>query len=104
MMTEGLKQILDWSTESITAYCEDLTGVGIAQLSDLYTIESSAYRAKHLFGIRIKEHMDLDLIKARLQAANISVSYRGDCIRVSPHVYNEKDEFQLLVDTLITQS
>ena len=43
----------------------------------------------------------MERIKLALQEARISVSVRGDAIRVSPHVYNSLDDVQKLTQTLI---
>jgi len=38
--------------------------------------------------------------KSAFEKENIIVSYRGSSIRISPNVYNTKDEMNLLAETL----
>ena len=45
--------------------------------------------------------MNIEKIKKALMKENISVSYRGDAIRVSPSVYNDLDEVQAFSKILI---
>jgi selenocysteine lyase/cysteine desulfurase len=55
-----------------------------------------------LFGIRIPKKIDLTEVKLKLQNAKISVSIRGNAIRVSPHVYNTEAEMLKLVKVLLS--
>ena len=63
--------------------------------------EHKEYRASNLFGIRLPTNISIDDIKSRLIKSNIIVSYRGDCIRISPNIYNTKNDLQALVKALI---
>lgn len=102
MMLEAVKQLNAWGIENIQNYCRDLTSGGIKKLKETgYKIEDENFRSSHLFGIRLGENHDIDKIKAGLGEQNILVSFRGDSIRVSPNVYNTKEEFEKLVETLI---
>jgi len=101
MCEAALQQIIEWTPEAITAYVTEISHEGLGYLKERFLIEEDRYRAKHLFGIRLKSSSSQAKIKDALQEANISVSYRGDCIRVSPNVYNTKNEFFKLVNILM---
>ena len=59
-------------------------------------------RAHHLVGLRLPKHLDVSALAANLVAKGISVSYRGDAVRVSPNVYNTADDLALLLEELQT--
>ena len=63
-----------------------------------YWIEKENYRANHLFGIKQLDNK-INLIE-KLKSKKISVSIRGDKIRVSPHLYNDKREIKKLFECL----
>lgn len=101
MVEAALQQILAWTPEASTSYIAAISDQGIEYLREKFIIEEDAYRAKHLFGIRLQDVSRMAAIKEALEQAQISVSYRGDCIRVSPNVYNTKSEFYRLVTILM---
>ena len=101
MMIAALTEVLERQPARIQAYCQQLTETPLRQLEDVgYRLEHPNYRAHHLFGIRLPEHIALDALKDALQANNISVSVRGDAVRVSPNVYNDADDIAALVKVL----
>jgi selenocysteine lyase/cysteine desulfurase len=101
MMTKALKQINIWKPENIQAYCAKISKNPIERLRDFgFWIEDEDFRASHLFGIRLPEDADLKRIKRSLQRNRISVSFRGDVIRVSPNVYNSEEDLMKLVNSL----
>ena len=63
-------------------------------------MESSNFRSSHLFGIRVGANMDMEHIKSSLQRHKVSVSYRGNAIRVSPNVYNDEIDIRKLLKAL----
>ena len=63
-------------------------------------IEDEKFRGHHLFGVRPPKGVDLEKIKRNLLKNKISVSMRGDAIRISPNVYNSEKEVLKLVKIL----
>ena len=101
MLSEGIRQILEWQPKAIQEYCESITAPYLDKLiSKGYFIEEGSFRGRHMFGVYLQDDTRRDQIKQRLQAANIHVSYRGKAIRVSPHVYNLEKDIQQFVDCL----
>jgi selenocysteine lyase/cysteine desulfurase len=102
MMLEALKQINQWKPKAIQAYCKTITEKPLALLRKAgFWIEDERSRGYHLFGIRLPEGMDMELVKKRVAKSKISVSFRGNAIRVSPHVYNTERDMMKLVRALI---
>jgi len=98
MLTTAIDQLISWGPKNTQAYCKSISSDAIKQLKDKgYFIENDNYRAHHLFGIYLPSNIDLDALKTRLIDNNIIVSYRGKAIRVSPNVYNTKEDFDRFV-------
>jgi selenocysteine lyase/cysteine desulfurase len=101
MLNAAIEQILKWDPAYIQSYCEQLSKPLIAFLRENgYWVEEDAYRAKHLFGILLPEHVDQEVFLKKLQENNIFVSVRGKAIRLSLHLYNTEDDIQALMNVL----
>ena len=99
MLTQTIKQLIEWTPESIQNYCAEITKEAIEDLRLMHCfIEEDDFRAKHLFGIKLADNMDMNRLQEELKANQIFVSVRGEYIRVSPHVFNTKADLQKLVD------
>ncbi len=102
MMLEGLRQVNAWGPEKIQLHCQKITESGVQRLRNSgFWIEEDGFRGKHLFGIRFPKGAAVEKIKEQVKKKKISVSFRGDSMRVSPHVYNDKKDFDRLVEVLI---
>ena len=101
MLTEAIRQVNAWGPENIQAYCKSIAQEAQLELSDLgFELEPSEYRSEHLFGIRLPKGKALEKVKDQLATDKIFVSVRGNSIRLSPHLYNTKDDFDSLVRSL----
>jgi selenocysteine lyase/cysteine desulfurase len=99
MLHRALVQLLDWGTANIQAFAKNLGKDVLAQLrSEGLHIEDDALRAGHLFGISLNDQFDLERFKQQLNEKQVFVSFRGNSIRVSPHVYNRDTDFERLYD------
>lgn len=102
MMTAALKQINQWKPENIQAYCAKISRMPIECLRQAgFWIEEETFRANHLFGVRLPKRADLEKIKHNLKRNKISISVRGDALRVSPSVYNTEGDMMKLVKVLV---
>ena len=102
MLLAALKQINAWGPKNIQAYCKKISKKPISLLKENgFWIEDDKFRSNHLFGIRLPDRKDIKTVKSKLKKRKISVSYRGDAIRVSPHVYNQEKELMELASLLI---
>lgn len=98
MLKAAIEQLNIWKPALIQAYCHELSKEPIAHLQELgCQIEGKHHRCGHLFGIRLNEQFDLQALKQSLIAEHVFVSFRGNSIRVSPNVYNEAKDFDVLL-------
>ena len=102
MMLEALRQINEWTPGAIQAYCKSVSKDAISTLRENgYWVEDDDHRAHHLFGIRFPKGTDMAALRGRMQRKKISVSYRGESMRVSPGVYNTAKEMDQLARVII---
>jgi len=98
MLIKAIEQLNVWQPQRIQDYCKTISEEAIEKLRAIGCfIEEDKYRAQHLFGIYLPETINLNKLKAEFSKQNIYVSFRGNAIRVSPHVYNTKEDFEKLV-------
>ena len=98
MLSAAIEQLLEWTPGAIQEYCQDISEHAISELKDLgCEIEHASYRAHHLLGIRLGSDFDMGKAKKSMLENNIYVSFRGNAIRVAPHVYNTKHDFHKLI-------
>jgi selenocysteine lyase/cysteine desulfurase len=87
--------------ERIQAYCAELTSGFLVEAQEMgFSVESPEYRGSHLFGLRMPEGLDLGALKAALAERNVSASLRGTALRLSPNVYNDKEDIEALAGVL----
>jgi selenocysteine lyase/cysteine desulfurase len=101
MLKKAIDQINSWGVSNIQQYCNSLfTNANTILTDNGFKIENLSYRSAHLFGIRLNEANKMDKLKIAIQKNNISVSLRGDAIRVAPHLYNDEQDVEKLVTVL----
>ncbi len=102
MLLEAMKQINQWKPKAIQQYCARIARKPISILQEAgYCVEDEKFRGHHLFGVRLPASAHADKIKKALQKNKISVSFRGDAIRVSPNLYNSEADLMKLVRVLV---
>lgn len=102
MAIEALRLVNLWKPKNIQQYAHRITHKPLATLKAAgWWIEDDSFRSQHLFGIRPPSGVDLKKIKEKLTKAKIGVSFRGNSIRVAPHVYNSEQDVWKLVNALI---
>jgi selenocysteine lyase/cysteine desulfurase len=97
----SLGLILELGPERIQAYCADLTSSlveGARQRG--FHVEDEAWRAGHLFGIRMRPDVELERLKRELDRRRIVASLRGTALRISPNVYNDAADVAALDEVL----
>ena len=101
MLNSSLKQILEWGPTNIKAYLSDLVSPYNEQLLSMgFHLLVPDHRCPHLYGIGLPAGIELEDVKQKLAKEKISVSFRNEVIRVSPNVYNTRDDMSALVDVL----
>jgi selenocysteine lyase/cysteine desulfurase len=101
MLEVALREKLAWGTALIQAHCQDLWQEPVRQLSVLgVTFEPEAERAHHLVGVRLPAETDVMRVQQALESQKVIVAARGRGIRVSPHLYNTRQDMNALVEAL----
>ena len=99
ILTQTIGQLIEWTPKNIQNYCNEITQDAIEELRMMHCyIEEDKYRAKHLFGIKLADNMDINRLQEEFKANNVYVSIRGEYIRVSTHIFNTKEDLQVLVN------
>ncbi len=98
MLHQALKQLNYWGADNIQQYCKSLIQKPMISLGEMgLEIENDANRSAHLFGIKCPADK-ITAMQASLKKHRVSVSFRGNFVRVSPHVYNDEKDMQKLVN------
>lgn len=102
MLAASIGQLLDWGVESIQDYSRQLTAAPLAYLQDLGVgMAEPNHRPGHLVGLHLPmQRFDRERLQALLKASNVHVSWRGDAIRISTHVYNTPQDWEVLVNCI----
>ena len=101
MLYQAIKQLVRWGPENIQQYANTLTKDAIAEFLGLgYKIEDEAYRGSHLFGIRLPESIEIAKLETAFRKNRVSVSIRGDSIRISTNVYNDEMDVRKLLKAM----
>ena len=101
MLLKAIQQINDWGVANIQEYCKEISNPVLGKLEEQgYLIEDEKYRPSHLYGIRPPKQVSMLNLKEILSLNKISISVRGDAIRVSPHVYNDAADMNKLYKVL----
>jgi selenocysteine lyase/cysteine desulfurase len=94
----AIEQLLAWGTASIAATVGAMTQRLEGELAEL-CIRAEAGRAPHFLSVRFDGGLPDD-IEARLAAADVHVSLRGETMRITPHLYNNEQDAERLVASL----
>lgn len=91
MMIAAIKQLLTWTPQGIQEYCDILMSETIKEANNLgFESETREFRAAHLFGLQLPTNSTPEKAMNVFKERKVSVSLRGETIRVSPHVYNDE--------------
>lgn len=100
MMDAALGQLLEWGVENIAETLLEKTRDIVAKVAPLgLEAPPENLRAGHFLGLRVPGGIPDKLLPA-LAKENIFVSVRGDSIRVTPHLYNNIEDADRLVEML----
>ncbi|GIV58940.1 MAG: aminotransferase [Rhodothermaceae bacterium] len=101
MLRAALDHLLAWGVENIRDYCRALCRDLIETARTMgFRVEDEAYCAAHLFGFRTPAGLSMDRLRAALDARRVSVSVRGNALRIAPHVYNDAADVDALREAL----
>lgn len=101
MQIAALKEILTINQKDLQGYCHSISYKTIHKLSKIgFVSDDEALRAKHLFGIKIPNSVNIEKLQHALKQNNIHLSFRGNYMRVSCHIFNTEAHFEKLHDVL----
>ena len=101
MLKSALEQILDWEVKHVQNYCFEL----LQPLRDFLERkglekEKEADVSYHLFGLFLPSSLMTPQLREDFKAHHIHLSTRGNYIRISPHVYNDSQDIDVLISVL----
>ncbi len=100
MIISALEQILDWGVPQIASHSGQLILKLIDACAPLELNHAPIEKlAGHMIGFRFKKGFPFGLDR-KLEARNIHISLRGNCMRISPHIYNCEDDITALASAL----
>mgnify|MGYP005990661051 CR=1 FL=1 len=103
MQIAALEQLIQWTPKAIQEYCKSISKEAVIALQNAGCyIENSNNRAHHLFGIEIPKHVDIDVLKTVLKKHHVFLSFRGNYIRTSCHLYNTSKDFETLTHCILS--
>ncbi len=96
----SLQQLLDWGVENIQATLKKRNSEIMNALSDTdITAIPDQLRAGHFLGLEYEAGFPDDIL-GRLAAQKIYASKRGNSLRITPHLYNNNQDFERLTEAL----
>lgn len=98
MLSAAIEQILDWEVQEIQHYTGALLEPVIPALAELGChLEAPEWRGNHLLGVRLGTRIQPALLKSQLIDNQVMVSFRGDAVRIAPHVFNTPEDMEKLL-------
>ena len=102
MANAAMDQIAEWGIGEVSATLGTVTSQIAEQATELgWAVAPKGQRSPHLIGIRHRRGLP-DGLSARLMEANVSVSVRGDSVRIAPHLHTTHDDVDRLLAVLRT--
>ncbi len=103
MMQAALGLVAGWGADHIQEYCAALVAPYTHALQELgFGIEHPDWRGSHLFGVRLPAHANQNKLVDALARNKVFVSFRGDSVRISPHLYNTTGDMEKLMDSFVS--
>lgn len=101
MLTNSLAQLDAWGVDAVSAYCASLADHLAAGLDEQhFSLPAPTDRYSHILGIRARNPAHIQPALDALARQRISISRRGNVLRVSPNVYNTTADIDALLEAL----
>jgi len=100
MAIAALTQILDWGVENIQETITVLTSkIESNALQKGLSVPPASMRVNHLIGISFPFEQ-IPALSKRMADQKVYVSFRGEKIRVAPHLYNDEQDIERLFEAI----
>ncbi len=100
MANAAVDQIADWGIDQVADTLGHVTATIAAGAQEQgWLAASEGQRSPHLIGIRHPDGLPQALVE-RLADAHVSVSLRGDSVRIAPHLHTSPDDIDRLLSAL----
>jgi selenocysteine lyase/cysteine desulfurase len=101
MLKASAALMMQWQPHRVRDYCYAIARPFVAQARAMgFRVADEAYRAANIFGLHLPAGLDIEVLRQQLAQEKIYVSVRGSALRVSPHVYNDMQDFARLAEVL----
>jgi len=101
MLLESLRLVLEWGPEQVASHVARISAPLLEWARKAgWGVEEDSWRAPHLFGLRLPAGAEPRAVQEALAARNVAISVRGDALRVSPHLYNDEHDLEVLQEVL----
>ena len=101
ILRESLKQIIGWNPNNIQQYSAELIKPLITYLKSLdVELEEDAFFSNHIFAIPVAPNINLKLLNENLIKNKVYLSQRGNSLRVSVNVFNDKRDIEVLINSI----
>lgn len=101
ILKESLAQINTWTVPAIQLYCKNLIQELKEFVSEIgISFEEEKYFANHLFSMQLTSKLDETRLKENLEKGNLILSIRGDHLRISTNVFNDKEDMDALIQAI----
>ena len=102
VVIDGLRQLLGWGIESLYDTASQLASRIAKEAEPFgYRAVPASLRAGHYLGLR-RDGGVPDGLGAHLASTGVYISVRGTALRVTPHVYNDNEDVDRLIEALET--
>lgn len=99
MAIAALQQIIDWEVQSIQKELRKLTDRIIDYKRSMKSVDKAFLGVGHMTSIPLR-NLNVNDLRKRLRRENVVVSFRGNLIRVSPHLNNGSEDIEKLLSCL----
>lgn len=97
MLNASLSQILDWGVGTIPNYVNRLKQPLLHCLAELEPDKDISDRSPHLMGVHLPKSISPSKLQQALVKNQVSLSIRGEFMRVSIHLFNDEEDISALV-------
>lgn len=97
----ALRQIHKWQPEKIASTLQNYNNKLAERLAEIgFTCNDEKYRSPHFFSVTYTKGLPENLLQ-QLATRKIFISQRGDHLRIAPHLYNNQQDVDGLINALV---